>query len=95
MVERLRAVAAEHPNVTYVPCVLEGPAAAGVAVGALDALVAGRLPSLAGHGVFLCGDPALVALMRKRAFLAGARLDEIHADAFVTAPPPDRRASVE
>jgi NAD(P)H-flavin reductase/ferredoxin len=87
-VDRLQALAAAHANVTYVPCVLEGPGEGAVTVGALDAVVAQRAPSLKGHRAYLCGDPDLVTRLRKKVFLAGARMDEIFADAFVTAPPP-------
>lgn len=88
LVDRLRALAAAHPNVTYVPCVLEGEPQGPFTVGALDAVIARQVPSMAGHRVYLCGDPELVQRTRKNAFLGGARLNDIFADAFVTAPVP-------
>lgn len=42
-----------------------------------------RLPSLKDHRVFLCGNPDVVGLLRKKAFLAGASLKDIYADAFL------------
>lgn len=87
LVDELRALAATHPNVAYSACVLEGDGV-GVERGALDDVLFSRFPNLAGHKVFLCGDPALVQKMKRKAFLAGARLADIRADAFVTAPPP-------
>ncbi|HEU5073328.1 MAG TPA: 2Fe-2S iron-sulfur cluster binding domain-containing protein [Polyangiaceae bacterium] len=38
--------------------------------------------------IYLCGSPALVANLKKYAYLQGASLDRIHADPFVTAPAP-------
>ena len=87
LVDALEAVAGTHPNVSYSPCVLTGSVER-TTVGALDDVVFGRYSNLAGHQVFLCGDPTLVQKMKRRAFLAGARLADIHADAFVTAPKP-------
>jgi len=37
---------------------------------------------LAGWRVFLCGLPDMVHATRKQAYLKGARLADIHADAF-------------
>jgi len=38
--------------------------------------------------IYLCGNPALVANLKKYAYLQGASLDRIHSDPFVTAPAP-------
>lgn len=38
--------------------------------------------------IYLCGNPALVANLKKYAYLQGASLDRIHSDPFVTAAPP-------
>ena len=53
-----------------------------------EAVAAALHPKLAGHRVFLCGDPERVQALRKQCFLRGARMNQILADAFVTAPPP-------
>jgi CDP-4-dehydro-6-deoxyglucose reductase, E3 len=74
LVEELAALSAAHGQFSYQPILTE-----------LDAEVFARFPSLEGTRVFLCGDPTLVTKMRRRAFLAGADLSSIHADAFVTA----------
>ena len=92
LVDQLSALASAHDNVAYSACVLEG-ASAGMTQGSLDDVVFGRFPNLGGHKVFLCGDPVLVQKMKRRAFLAGARLSDIRADAFVTAPPPAAAAN--
>lgn len=87
LVDELQGLAAEHANVAYSACVLDD-ARPGMTQGALDDVLFARFPSLNGHKVFLCGDPVLVQKMKRKAFLAGARLSDIRADAFITAPPP-------
>lgn len=92
----LRALAAAHKNLTYLPCALnpDAPAAAsvsppvGVHLGPLDALIAARYPALRGFRIFLCGHPELVAKLRKQVFLAGASRKDIACDPFLTALPP-------
>jgi NAD(P)H-flavin reductase len=76
--EELAALAAAHANVEYVPSLLatDGP---------LDQVVLRRFPKLAGWRAFLCGDPALVQGLRKKLFLQGMDLRDIHADAFLPA----------
>jgi CDP-4-dehydro-6-deoxyglucose reductase, E3 len=87
LTEELRAIAAAHTNVRYRPSVFMGEPSGDVSVGAIDKLVAGELPKLAGFRVFLCGDPPLVAALKKKVFLAGAALKEIHADPFLPSSP--------
>jgi NAD(P)H-flavin reductase len=74
--ELLTSLSADHGNLRVWQTTLE-------ADGPLDKAVLGRFPSLAGYRVFLCGDPAIVQSLRKRAYLAGAALNDIHADAFL------------
>jgi NAD(P)H-flavin reductase len=85
LVNELEALASVHRNFNYHRCVLEGGANADTAVGSLDAAVLASAPSFDGHRVFLCGDPNLVNLMKRKVFLKGASMREIHADAFVAA----------
>lgn len=90
----LRALAAAHPNFTYLASALrcpapavDSPAAADVVEGPLDTVLAARLPSLRGFRVFLCGGLALVTKLRKQVFLAGASRKDIASDAFLPAAP--------
>jgi NAD(P)H-flavin reductase/ferredoxin len=82
----LRALAARHPNLTYTPCVLRGidPATncRSIAVGPIEQVVLERLPRLQGWRAFVCGNPDVVKILRKKIFLAGAASREIYADAF-------------
>ena len=84
----LAGLAQAHPNVHVHASVLRGASGPGLHVGAIDELLLSRFPQLQGHRLYVCGDPAMVSSLRKKAFLAGARLSDIAADAFVTAPPP-------
>jgi CDP-4-dehydro-6-deoxyglucose reductase len=83
LVEELRELAARHPNLHYRPSVLEGRLEEGVHVGALDALIRAECPKPMGWRAFLCGNPELVQSLRKKLFLAGLSLKDIHADAFL------------
>jgi NAD(P)H-flavin reductase/ferredoxin len=83
LVEALRELAARHPNLHYRPSVLEGRLEEGVSVGALDALIRAECPKPVGWRAFLCGNPELVLSLRKKLFLAGLSLKDIHADAFL------------
>ncbi len=84
LVDELRAVAAAHPQVRYVPSVLRDPEP-GMEQGSLDAVVARHVPRTTGVRVFLCGAPDIVALLKKKVFLAGAAMRDILSDAFVPA----------
>lgn len=88
LVEALEDLARRHDNFTYVRCALHGDPAEGLQIGGIEAVVAALLPKLAGHRVFLCGDPERVRALRKQCFMRGARMNQIYADPFVTAPPP-------
>ncbi|WP_257450988.1 2Fe-2S iron-sulfur cluster-binding protein [Archangium lipolyticum] len=88
LVDELRALQSRHPQLQYRPCVLRGPERVGVSVGALDALIKDACPRPAGWRAWLCGNPDLVLSLRKKLFLAGLSLKEIHADAFLPSTPP-------
>jgi len=83
LVKELRELAARHPNLHYRTSVLEGRLEEGVHVGALDALIRAECPKPVGWRAFLCGNPELVQSLRKKLFLAGLSLKDIHADAFL------------
>ena len=74
--DELTALAAAHVNFTYTPTLLS-------ADGPIDQAVLSRFPKPTGHRAFLCGDPAIVQSLKKKLYLAGAALNDLHADAFV------------
>lgn len=91
----LRALAARHEGLRYVPSVLrcggagpgdplaEGP----LAEGPLDAVVRRHVPVTRGVRAFVCGAPDVVAAVKKQIFLAGAARRDISSDAFLPAGP--------
>lgn len=79
----LRDLERAHAGLTYLPCALAGDPRPGLHIGAVDALLRARFPSLAGRRVFVCGDAEFVRTIRRAAFLAGASMRAIHSDAFV------------
>ncbi len=87
MMDELRALAEEYPNLTYFPCVLHGERPEGGLQGKIDDLVVKTtMDSMSRSRLFLCGDPPMVESMRKKCFLAGASSKEIYADAFTFVP---------
>jgi ferredoxin-NADP reductase len=79
LVEALQALQALHPGFRYVPTLTD-----------LAELVASNEAAPADTEFFLCGDATLVNKLKRRLFLAGAKLDRLHTDPFVPAQPPSR-----
>lgn len=77
--DELRGIAQANANVHYRPVVLE-------ADGAIDKVIAADHPKLSGWRGFVCGDPSIVQMLKKKFFIAGMASREIFADAFVEAP---------
>jgi len=87
MVDELRELASRHENVSYVPCVLHGdPHHDGLRGPIDDLVVQAARDHLHKSRAFLCGDPPLVAAMRKKCFMAGVSNKDIYADAFTFVP---------
>ncbi len=84
--DELRALDEAHAHFHYHPSVMNAEAALpeGVECGAIDAKALAVAESLSGWKVYLCGAPDLVQRMRKQAFLAGAGMGDIYADAFLS-----------
>lgn len=77
LTEALAALAAAHWNFDYIPSLLDQ--------GPIDSVLGARFPVLGGWRGFVCGDPAIVGALRKKLFLAGMAMRDIHADAFLPA----------
>ena len=87
--EELSRLSAAHANLSYFPCALAGTAGASrVALGALDELLLQATPSFADCRLYLCGDAALVQKLKRKVFLAGASLQNIHSDPFIASAAP-------
>lgn len=80
--DELRQLEADHRQFRYIPCVSGADAGDAYAAGrALDVALK-RYSDLKGWRVFLCGNPDMVKMARKRIFMAGAAMRDIYADAF-------------
>jgi NAD(P)H-flavin reductase len=86
LVDRLQAMAEEFGQFRYYPCVLQSDGTPGIAEAPIDRYVLDTLGSLKGYKVYLCGNPDIVRQMQRKAFLAGAGLSAIYADAFLPSP---------
>ncbi|CAG0984105.1 CDP-4-dehydro-6-deoxyglucose reductase, E3 [Gammaproteobacteria bacterium] len=82
LVDELRDLERRYPNFTYYPCLSGAAVPEGFTAGRVHEAALRETPDLKGWRVFLCGHPEMVKVTRKKAFLAGASLQEIHADAF-------------
>lgn len=82
LVDELRALAQVHPNFSYTPCISGGGPAENVSAGRANEIALQRFPRLKGWRIFLCGNAEMVKGAKKKAFLAGAALQDIHADPF-------------
>jgi len=86
--DTLLELAERYEHFHYHPCALHGTSRPGLHVGAIDAYISETLPDLKGWRVYLCGPNDLVKLLQRRAFLAGASMKDILADAFLPAASP-------
>ncbi len=91
---QLDALAAEVPGLEVKAIALEGELPPSgelrhcqVELGDLGAVVARHPGKVADVRAYLCGDPPLVAALKKRLFLAGASLSRIHSDPFLAPAP--------
>jgi ferredoxin-NADP reductase len=82
LVQELNRLAAQYPNFSYNRCVLRNGQGE-EREGAIDQIVLSDQKNLAGWRIFLCGDPNLVNMLKKKLFLAGAKMKDINADAFI------------
>lgn len=91
LTSELLALAQEHTNFHYVRSVLHGDASPAspevdhpeVEQGELAHSILSRFPKLGGWKGYICGDPALVTMLKKKVFLAGMASKAIYADAFL------------
>lgn len=82
MVDELRRLADIHENIFYTPCISGDEVSDDYYAGFANAAALAQYPSLVGWRLFLCGHPDMVKDTRKKAFLAGASLQEIFSDPF-------------
>jgi len=80
--DELTEIDRQYENVHYHACVSGDNVAAGMQAGRASDIAMQDHPDLKAYRIFLCGLPAMVRGMRKNAFLAGAAMPNISADAF-------------
>ncbi len=81
-VEEMLRLTKAHENFHYTPCVSQGESAAPMFSGRANDLAFNTLSDLKGWRVFLCGHPSMVNNSKRQAYLNGASLADIYADAF-------------
>jgi NAD(P)H-flavin reductase len=74
--------ATQYQNFQFVPCLSGTEVPRDCRMGRTEEVAFAEQPDLSGWRVFLCGCPPMVHAAKKRAYLAGAALAEIHADPF-------------
>ncbi len=82
LMDELRELETHHPNFSYFPCLSGSHVPSGFTAGRVHEAALRETLELKGWRIFLCGHPEMVKMTRKKAFLAGASLQDIHADAF-------------
>lgn len=82
LIEEMRGLTERYANLSYTPCVSGDEVPEGFASGRAHDVALSTLRDLKGWRVYLCGHPDMVATSRKKAYLQGASLKEIYADAF-------------
>lgn len=80
--DEMRALKAQHPQFSYTPCLSGDNADTGYASGRAADIALSEHPELKGWRVYLCGNTAMVKATKRKAYLAGASLADIHADPF-------------
>jgi len=75
---------ANHVNFHYHPSLSENAGSAHVPMENIQTMIAESIDSLKNWQVYLCGSPILVNSLRKQTYLAGASMNQIFSDAFVS-----------
>ena len=85
LIAELRQLATENGQFFYHPCVRDEAGEGGIHHGDVQAHALDTAGNLKGWKVFLCGNPELVRQVQRKTFMAGASMQDIHADAFLPA----------
>lgn len=85
LVDELTELDRQFKQFDYTPCISGPDVPRGHADGRPSDVALRELTNVKGWRIFLCGHPDMVASTRRKAFLAGAAMQDIHADAFSVA----------
>ncbi|MBM4208172.1 MAG: 2Fe-2S iron-sulfur cluster binding domain-containing protein [Gammaproteobacteria bacterium] len=86
LVDEMRSLAKTYHNFDYNPCVSLAKATDSFKQGRAHDVALADTPNLSGWRVYLCGHPEMVQQSKMSAYLKGASLNDIYADAFYTTP---------
>ncbi len=81
-IEEMQQLMAKYPNFHYTPCISNGEPPEGIAKGRASDVAVRELSDLKGWRVYLCGHPDMVNQTKRLAFMQGASMADIYADAF-------------
>jgi NAD(P)H-flavin reductase len=87
-IDEMRKLAQQYPNFFYTPCVSGDHVPEGFVSGRANEVAIETLPNLKGWRVFLCGNPEMVNQTKRQAFMNGASMSDIYADAFTLSHAP-------
>jgi NAD(P)H-flavin reductase/ferredoxin len=82
--EKLTALTQKYPNFYYTPCLSGADVSEKYTQGRANQIALEKFPKLNGWRVYLCGQPEMVLHSKRAAYLQGASLKEIYADAFAS-----------
>lgn len=86
LMNEMRELAMEFVNFQYTPCLSGNSVATDYARGRVHEVALSSAQSLKGWRVYLCGHPEMVNQTKKMAYLKGASMNDIYADAFHVTP---------
>jgi NAD(P)H-flavin reductase/ferredoxin len=84
LVKELGGLCREYPHLRYTSVVLQG-GNGDIETGDLGDAILNRYPVLDGWRGFICGDPGVVQKLKRRLFLEGMAMQDIHSDSFLSA----------
>jgi NAD(P)H-flavin reductase/ferredoxin len=82
LIDEMRELAAKFDNFHYTPCVSGEGMGSDHVRGRADELALSSVDTLSGWRIFLCGHPKMVSQTKRMAFMKGASMRDIYADAF-------------
>ncbi len=83
LVDTMQKLADQHDNFNYTACVSAAPAPEGFALGRASDIALETYPEPKEWRVYLCGHPEMVKTAQQKLFLAGVKIQDIYADAFL------------
>lgn len=98
LTNEMRALTERYPHFNYTVCLSSNAPPSGFTPGRAADVALAQYPQLNGWRVYLCGNTDMVKTAKRKAFLAGAALKDIHSDPFefshAMSPAPPSAASL-